>query len=111
MGQSECSLIRVLCSCLCICGNREYHDIVTWDYGALLKVLSDSHSSPTQAYRVTKEKELGKLFDTVKIRDKKCLQLVEIVVGRDDAPPALRRALGIQPKDSTSKMHKKMLGW
>jgi pyruvate decarboxylase len=43
---------------------------------------------------VTKEEELGKLLDTDKIRDKGCFQLVEVVVGRDDAPPALRRALG-----------------
>ena len=35
--------------------------------------------------------ELGKLLDTEKIRDKGCLQLVEVVVPRDDAPPALKR--------------------
>ena len=93
MGKSEYSMIHILCSRLCICGNREYHNIVTWNYGDLLKVLSSNQSSPTQTYRVTKEKELGKLLDTDKIRDKGCLQLVEVVVGRDDAPPALRRAL------------------
>lgn len=83
---------------------------MTWDYGDLLKVLSNSQSSPTQTYRVTKEKELGDLLDTEKIRDKGCLQLVEIVVGRDDAPPALLRALGIQPKDSDSKVDKEIGG-
>jgi len=93
-GQSERSLIHVLCSRFCICGNREYHN-----YGDLLKVLSSNQSSPTQTYCVTKEEELGKLLDTEKIRDKGCLQLVKVVVGRDDAPPALRRALNIKPKD------------
>jgi pyruvate decarboxylase len=42
---------------------------------------------------VTKEEELGKLLDTVKIREQGCIQLVEVLVGRDDAPPLLRRAL------------------
>jgi len=79
----------------------EYHNIVTWDYGDLLKVLSSHQSEPTQTYRVTKEVELGKLLDTVKIRDKGILQLVEIVVGRDDAPPALKRALHIQNTPKT----------
>ena len=92
---------------------------MTWNYGDLLKVFSNNKSS-TQSYRVTKEAELGKLLDIEKIRDKGCLQLVEIVVGRDDAPPALRRALGIKPQDNNSKMHKKigdismrqgLLGW
>ena len=86
-------MIHILCSCLSICGNREYHNIVTWNYRDLLKVLSSNKSSPTQTYRVTKEEELGKLLDTDKIRDKGCLQLVEVVMDREDAPPALRRAL------------------
>ena len=64
-----------------------------WNYGELLKVFASDQSSPTQTYRVTKEEELGKLLDTEKIRDKGCLQLVEVVVPRDDAPPALKRAL------------------
>ena len=67
-----------------------------WNYGELLKVFASNQSPPTQTYRVTKEEELGKLLDTGKIRDKGCLQLVEVVVPRDDAPPALKRAL---PKD------------
>ena len=107
-------LNRIPYSRLSVCGNREYHNIVTWDYGDLLKVLSNSQSSPTQTYRVTTEKELGNLLDTENIRDKGCLQLVEIVVGRDDAPPALLRALGLQPTDSNSKgssrVHKKIGG-
>lgn len=94
--------------------NGEYHNIVTWDYGDLLKVFSNSQSAPSQTYRVTTEKELGNLLDTEDIRDKGCLQLVEIVVGRDDAPPALLRALGLQPTDSdhqdSSKVHKKRGG-
>lgn len=87
---------------------------MTWDYGDLLKVFSNSQSAPSQTYRVTTEKELGNLLDTEDIRDKGCLQLVEIVVGRDDAPPALLRALGLQPTDSdhqdSSKVHKKRGG-
>ncbi|KAF8810967.1 putative pyruvate decarboxylase 2 [Phlegmacium glaucopus] len=79
----------------------EYHNIVTWDYGKLLKVLSSEKSVPTQTYRVTKEEELGNLLDTEKIRDKGCLQLVEVVVVRDDAPPALLRALGLDEKTNT----------
>lgn len=68
----------------------EYYNIVPWNYGELLKVFASDQSSPTQTYRVTKEEELGKLLDTEKIRD---IQLVEVVVPRDDAPPALKRAL------------------
>jgi pyruvate decarboxylase len=91
MGKSERSMIYILYLRLCLCGNREYHNIVTWNYGELLKVFATNQSSPTQTYRVTKEEELGTLLDTGKFRDKGCLQLV--VVPRDDAPSALKRAL------------------
>jgi len=78
---------------------------VTWDYGDLLKVLTSVKvASPTQTYRVTKETELGELLDSGNLRNKGCLQLVEIVVGRDDAPPALRRALHID--DSSNKSNR-----
>jgi TPP-dependent 2-oxoacid decarboxylase len=86
-------MIHILYSCLCLCGSRKYHNIVPWNYGELLKVFGSNQSSPTQTYRATKEEELGNLLDTRKIRDKGCLQLVEVVVPRDDAPSALKRAL------------------
>ena len=81
---------------------------MTWNYGDLLKVLSSNQPSPTptKTYRVTKQEELGKLLDTDNIRDEKCIQLVEVVVPRDDAPPALKRALGISdtlPEESGTK--------
>ncbi|KAH9483490.1 Pyruvate decarboxylase [Psilocybe cubensis] len=86
----------------------EYHNIVTWSYGDLLKVLaSTTNPIETKTYKVSKETELGKLLDVQKIRNNNCLQLVEIDVGRDDAPPALRRALGIPDPDNSSADHGK----
>ncbi|KAF8880218.1 hypothetical protein CPB84DRAFT_1792704 [Gymnopilus junonius] len=97
--------------------DAEYHNIVTWDYGKLLKVLSKVNvASLTQTYRVTKETELGELLDTGKLRDNGCLQLVEIIVGRDDAPPALRRALHIDKLGNNNESMKRaplqrLIGW
>jgi len=100
MRQSECFLFTSFAHAYVF---REYHNIVTWDYGDLLKVLTSVKvASPTQTYRVTKETELGELLDSGNLRDKGCLQLVEIVVGRDDAPPALRRALKIEDPSNKS---------
>ncbi|KJA15249.1 hypothetical protein HYPSUDRAFT_92030 [Hypholoma sublateritium FD-334 SS-4] len=77
--------------------DAEYHNIVTWDYGKLLSVLNNvEEPTPTKTYQVSNQQELGKLFDSGEFRNNGCLQLVEIIVSRDDAPPALKRALHIQ---------------
>ena len=70
---------------------------MTWDYGNLLSVLNNvEQPTPTKTYQVSNQQELGKLFDSGVFRNNGCLQLVEIIVSRDDAPPALKRALHIQ---------------
>jgi len=80
--------------------DAEYHNIVNWDYKKLLEVLSNHPENPpiqTQSYEVKTQKDLVNLLETDKIRDKKFIQLVEVVVARDDAPPALLRSLEYKP--------------
>ncbi|KAK9898845.1 pyruvate decarboxylase [Cystobasidium minutum MCA 4210] len=76
---------------------RSYNDIGSWDHMQLLSVLNKK-GVPNKSYRVSTNKELLALFNDNEFARADKMQLVEVMLGRQDAPRALREQAAMTEK-------------
>ncbi|KAJ6496365.1 thiamine diphosphate-binding protein [Mycena sanguinolenta] len=69
---------------------REYNDIAEWKWTGLLSVLGDASGERSKSYTVRTRSELSSLLDTESFADAGKMQLVEVIMPKDDAPRALK---------------------
>ncbi|KAJ7644509.1 pyruvate decarboxylase [Roridomyces roridus] len=75
----------------CIRGpERKYNDISNWKWTKLLEVLGDLDGVESRSYTVKTKAELSALLDTPEFANGKKMQLVEIMMEKQDAPRALK---------------------
>jgi pyruvate decarboxylase len=73
--------------------DRRYNDIVDWKWTKLLDVLAPENFSPKpKSYTVRTKKELDALLKDESFANAGCIQLVEVIMDKYDAPlPLLRQ--------------------
>jgi len=69
--------------------DRKYNDISNWNWTGLLGVFGDESLTLSQSYTVHTKRELSTLLDQKSFADAGKIQLVEVMMQRDDAPRAL----------------------
>ncbi|KAF8650164.1 hypothetical protein AX16_005398 [Volvariella volvacea WC 439] len=69
--------------------HRHYNDIADWKWTGLLDALSDRTHS-TRSYSVKDKDELNNLLNSTKFAHGQCIQLVEVMMDKLDAPRALK---------------------
>ncbi|CAE7068050.1 unnamed protein product [Rhizoctonia solani] len=76
----------------CIHGpTRKYNDIQPYNHQLLLQLLSKPDGSqPTKSYKVQSQAELDALLTDETFNKRETIQLVELIMPRDDVPRALR---------------------
>ncbi|KAG9123719.1 hypothetical protein FRC07_014176 [Ceratobasidium sp. 392] len=76
----------------CIHGpKRGYNDIQPYNHQLLLKLLSKPDGSqPTKSYQVKTQNELDALLKDETFNKRECIQLIELIMPRDDVPRALK---------------------
>ncbi|KAF8315672.1 pyruvate decarboxylase [Clavulina sp. PMI_390] len=84
----------------------QYNQVARWNHQALLPLFSpspDANTFPANAfpvdvdalrthksYRVSSQEEIDQLLNDAQFANAECIQLVEVVIPRDDAPRALK---------------------
>lgn len=88
----------------CIHGpKRAYNDIQTYNHQLLLKLLSKPDGSqPTKSYQVKTQDELDALLRDETFNKRECIQLVELMMPRDDVPRALKVQAELTAKANAS---------
>jgi pyruvate decarboxylase len=69
---------------------RDYNEIAEWNWTELLSVLGDAAGKRSKSYTVRTKSELSALLDTESFADAEKMQLVEVIMPKDDAPRALK---------------------
>ncbi|QRV86347.1 pyruvate decarboxylase [Ceratobasidium sp. AG-Ba] len=89
----------------CIHGpKRTYNDIQTYNHQLLLKLLSKPDGSqPTKSYQVKTQGELDELLKDDTFNRRECIQLVELIMPRDDVPRALKVQAELTAKANAGK--------
>lgn len=78
---------------------RKYNDISNWKWTSLLSVFQGSTDTPKgKSYTVHTKEELDKLLSDAHFAAAEEIQLVEIMMDKFDAPPALRRQAELSGK-------------
>lgn len=81
--------------------DAEYNDINRWDYTALVDVMG---GAKTSAKHIVKTKsELETLLTDAKFNSADCLQFVEVIMQKDDAPSALVTTAEASAKTNAEK--------
>ncbi|KAH9947619.1 pyruvate decarboxylase [Amylocystis lapponica] len=70
---------------------RRYNDISNWQWTKLLETLGGVEGKTCQSYTVNTRAEFNKLLDDPSFAAAERVQLVEIMMPREDAPVALKR--------------------
>lgn len=78
--------------------NRKYNDISNWRWTQLLNVLQDNEAPVGKSYTVRTKDELSALLDNESFAKASEIQLVELIMDKFDAPPALRRQAELSGK-------------
>ncbi|QRV88375.1 pyruvate decarboxylase [Ceratobasidium sp. AG-Ba] len=89
----------------CIHGpKRFYNEIQTYNHQLLLKLLSNPDGSqPTRTYQIKTQEELERLLNDETFNKRDCIQLVELIMPRDDVPRALRVQAELTAKANAGK--------
>lgn len=69
---------------------RKYNDIQPWVWTGILELFNPQKSTPTASYRIEKYDDLVKLLNDPTFRKADKIQLVEVKLGKEDAPRALK---------------------
>ncbi|KDQ21760.1 hypothetical protein BOTBODRAFT_50327 [Botryobasidium botryosum FD-172 SS1] len=81
----------------CIHGpTREYNNIQSYNHQLLLKALSPPDDSlPTRSYKVSTRAELEELLEDPEFNKRETIQLIELIMPRDDVPRTLKVQAGL----------------
>ncbi|KAG9103099.1 Pyruvate decarboxylase 1 [Ceratobasidium sp. 370] len=88
----------------CIHGpTRGYNNIQPYNHQLLLNLLSNPDGSqPTKSYQVKTQDELDALLQDETFNKRECIQLIELVMPRDDVPRALKTQAALTAQANAS---------
>ncbi|KAJ7232375.1 hypothetical protein C8J57DRAFT_1091273 [Mycena rebaudengoi] len=69
---------------------RKYNEIAEWEWTELLGILGDAAGERSKSYTVRTKSKMSALLDTESFADVRKMQLVEVIISKDDASRVLK---------------------